>query len=424
MQELFERAREILSAEQICDRCLGRCFARLGTEFSNPERGRSLRVVLAMLRDRPVTTVEPEACSICRGVLHSVDEWAGRLAERLREYEFRTYLVGTRVPAKIEEAERALWERYKIPRDQTEPIKQEFNREVGKRLEGRLVTEGRRATVDFSHPEATVLIDLAREELDVRIRSLYIYGRYRKLARGSPQTKWPCRHCKGRGCSECGGTGKQYPESVEELIAVPVMEAAGGEGHTLHGAGREDIDALMLGSGRPFVLEIKAPRRRSLDLQALERAINERASGKVEVEGLRFVHRAAVEAVKTMEGKRKSYRTRVAFERPVSQSELDEALNDLIGEIRQRTPRRVSHRRADLERVRRVYEIHGRVTGEREAVIELVGEGGLYVKELISGDEGRTRPNLAGLLRTGARVTELDVTEIHGGLEDAPHPPD
>jgi tRNA pseudouridine synthase 10 len=74
----------------------------------------------------------------------------------------------------------------------------------------------------------------------------------------------------------------------------------------------------------------------------------------------------------------------------------------------------VSHRRADLERIRRVHEIDGRMTGEREAVIELTGEGGLYVKELVSGDEGRTQPNLSELLRTGARVTELDVTEIHG----------
>lgn len=417
-QELFDRAQEIISGEQICDRCLGRCFAYLGTGLSNPERGRSLRVALAMLRNLPVTVVEPNECSICRGVFSSVDEWAERIAERLKEYEFRTYLVGTRVPPDMEEAERALWERYKIPREQTEPIKREFNREVGKRLEGRRAAEGRQATVDFSHPEITVLIDLAREKLDVRIRSLYVYGRYRKLVRGIPQTKWPCRHCKGQGCSECGGTGKQYPESVEELIARPIMEAARGEGHALHGAGREDIDARMLGSGRPFVLEVKAPRKRSLDLKELERAVNGWAQGKVEVQGLKFVDRGAVEAVKTMEGKRKSYRARVAFERPVSQSELDEALKKLVGDIRQRTPRRVSHRRADLERVRRVYEIHGRMTGEREAVIELAGEGGLYVKELISGDEGRTKPNLAALLKTGARVTELDVTGIHGGLND------
>jgi len=34
----------------------------------------------------------------------------------------------------------------------------------------------------------------------------------------------------------------------------------------LHGMGREDVDARMLGRGRPFIIEIKEPRRRHFDL--------------------------------------------------------------------------------------------------------------------------------------------------------------
>jgi tRNA pseudouridine synthase 10 len=43
-------------------------------------------------------------------------------------------------------------------------------------------------------------------------------------------------------------------------------------------------------------------------------------------------------------------------------------------------------------------------------------EGGLYVKELISGDNDRTTPNLSGLLGVNAKVEELDVLEVGGGL--------
>ena len=48
-----------------------------------------------------------------------------------------------------------------------------------------------------------------------------------------------------------------YPTSVEEVLAAEVMKESGGSDHALHGMGREDVDARMLGRGRPFILEIK-----------------------------------------------------------------------------------------------------------------------------------------------------------------------
>jgi tRNA pseudouridine synthase 10 len=52
------------------------------------------------------------------------------------------------------------------------------------------------------------------------------------------------------------------------------------------------------------------------------------------------------------------------------------------------------------------------------ATVEIHGAGGLYVKELVSGDDGRTEPSLAGLLGVDARVTDLDVLAVEG--EDEP----
>ena len=69
----------------------------------------------------------------------------------------------------------------------------------------------------------------------------------------------------------CNLTGKMYPESVQELIGVHVLSASRGQDVIFHGAGREDVDARMSGNGRPFVLEIKSPHRREVDLQELER---------------------------------------------------------------------------------------------------------------------------------------------------------
>jgi tRNA pseudouridine synthase 10 len=65
-----------------------------------------------------------------------------------------------------------------------------------------------------------------------------------------------------------------------------------------------------------------------------------------------------------------------------------------------------------------VYDIEGDIDDERHATVELHGEGGLYVKELVSSDEGRTEPSLAGLLGVDAEVTALDVLNVQG--EDEP----
>ena len=52
------------------------------------------------------------------------------------------------------------------------------------------------------------------------------------------------------------------------------------------------------------------------------------------------------------------------------------------------------------------------LTDEGYAYIIVNCEGGLYVKELISGDEGRTNPSLSGLLGIPALVEDLDVINV------------
>ena len=115
----------------------------------------------------------------------------------------------------------------------------------------------------------------------------------------------------------------------------------------------------------------------------------------------------------------KTYRMDVAFDSAVDTDQFAAALDALDGAtIEQDTPQRVSHRRAAKTRIREVYDISGDLDSETTATVDVHGEGGLYVKELISSDEGRTEPSLAGELGVGAEVTALDVLEVEG--EDEP----
>ncbi|MGZ4921140.1 MAG: tRNA pseudouridine(54/55) synthase Pus10, partial [Halobacteriota archaeon] len=148
---------------------------------------------------------------------------------------------------------------------------------------------------------------------------------------------------------------------------------------------------------------------RNVELQALENAINTSQS-KVAVTGLKYTdHQAVVKIKNTISDK--VYRLKVIYEDPVDPKTLKAALRRLQGEIEQATPQRVAHRRADIKRHKKVYSAD--LKGD-EIIIRC--EGGLYVKELISGDDGRTVPNLSALIDTHAEVSELDVLDVDGGL--------
>jgi len=425
---VLDTARRAVETGPLCDPCLGRLFADRSFGLTNGERGRSLRVALALEDDAEIGDLEPDGeCWVCEGECDRSAEWAERAAHALGEYDFATYQTGTKVPPLLEENDELLREDVGLDPDAGELLKSEINREVGKRLGAKTDAE-----VDFERPDVLVVLDLATDELEVQVNSAFVYGRYRKLKRDIPQTKWPCNECGGTGqkrgtaCDGCGGSGYRYNESVEQLTAPVVTDAMDGDGAVFHGAGREDVDALMLGSGRPFVIEIETPRQRDIDTDELERAVNEFADGNVEVEGLRLATHEMVERVKGLDAS-KTYRMEVEFGERVTGDALADALADLEGAtIHQETPQRVTHRRADITRTREVYETSGELTDNpegtpetsRHATIDVHGEGGLYVKELVSGDDGRTEPSLTGLLGVDAVVTALDVVDVEG--EDEP----
>ena len=260
-----------------------------------------------------------------------------------------------------------------------------------------------------------ITIDALTLRVDVDVRPIFIYGRYRKLERGIPQTRWPCRACRGRGgdCENCQGTGLQYIESVQDLIGEPVRDSMEASDTSFHGMGREDIDVRCLGSGRPFVLEIKGPRIRDTDLDKLTEEINSRSSGKVEVNSLRWSHKKEVSRIKETRSE-KSYTIRFRVEEEPPADEISEAIGSLSGAtLEQETPKRVSHRRAAKTRKRKVTSISDVIVEGNEVQFSLRCEAGTYVKELVHSDEGRTVPSVREVIGMECEVLWLDVEDIH-----------
>ena len=407
--EINEIVPLILAYGGICDHCLGRFFGKRSHGLSNDERGSGLRIARAIAENQPYEKFTG-TCWVCNNFFSSVPAWADRVAEAVSGIEFSTFLVGCRVPPLIAENEEMVWSDLSLP--EPEPFKSEVNREVGKAVSSRT---GK--AVDFRNPDVVVILDLANSVVEVQVNSVFFYGRYQKFERGIPQTHWDCRACRGKGCEKCNFTGAQYLDSVEELIGRPVIELFDAENAVLHGAGREDIDARMIGTGRPFILEVVSPKRRTLDLAAVEAAVNRSADGRVSVAIQRWSERGEVETLKSNKAHKK-YRILVEVDGELSADEFAKALTALQGvTIHQRTPERVAHRRADKIRERRVLDIGYAGMQDGKFVVDVLGEAGLYIKELVSGDGGRTVPSLAGNLKRTARVTSLDVVQVEGARE-------
>ncbi len=396
-----ETVKEILK-KPTCNHCLGRQFGQVGTGTTNDQRGIKYRE-LAHKTYPEISLGEPKECYLCNNFFkNKIDVAAKNIVEKLKGIEFETFLVGSLIPSELAKREEELWERIGI--ENVEPLKSEVNREVGKKIE-------KLTKKKFSKENSDVIILLDVEKLSARIeiRSLLVYGSYSKLARGIPQTKWICSNCGGKGCIECKGEGKLYKTSVQEIIEKPFLKATKGKRSNFHGGGREDIDARNLGY-RPFVIEILKPLKRKIDLKKLEKQVNK--SKKVKVRGLKFSSREVVRKIKSQKID-KTYSAEVEFENEIDRKKL-KLLKSIEGtKIRQQTPTRVVHRRADKLRLRYVRKISHKIVGKKKIILKITGESGLYIKELIHGDNGRTKPSVAEILDNKVKKISLDVIKIH-----------
>lgn len=245
---------------------------------------------------------------------------------------------------------------------------------------------------------------------------VYLEGRYKKLSRDLPQTVFFCPDCKGhprrrKKCARCEGFGKLTRDSVQELIGWVAGKAFLTRKHRFHGAGREDVDVRMLGRGRPFVFELIDPKVFEVDLAALEAEINRRNAGRLELEGLHWTEKARIAVLKETPHA-KEYGARVALGAPVAPERLAELVGQRF-EITQHTPDRVAHRRADKDRLRWI-KFLALAQGAEPLQLELrlATQHGTYVKEVLSGEEGKTTPSLASLLGVPCKCLELDVLAI------------
>ena len=360
--------RLLLKNYSLCARCLNRQFGK-----KSEKRMRS--------------KVNENACVLCKGIFLRIGEIGKRIIDKLEKTEgIKTFLIGTKILNGTEVVQEKIWEH--IILQNAESIKAELNREIGKFIE-------RNSKYKFEpmNPDIKIIYDIKNDNNIFEIAPIFIFGKYKKLKRMIRQTKkvW----------------GKE--ESVEGLIEPFFLKETNGGKIKFHGAGREDIDALMLGSGRPFIIEIKEPKKRRINLKELQREINKNQEGKIELNNLKFVDKGAIEVIKRARFD-KTYSAIVKTKKSMIKEDLKQ-IKPLV--IFQKTPTRVLKRRADLIRKRKIKRIDAKLIDKHHIKLTLTTEAGTYIKEFISGDGSRTKPNISDIIGTEAKCIELNVLRIH-----------
>jgi len=419
--ELLDKALKALSNYPLCDRCLGRLFAKYGLRLSNPERGRALKVLLAMsihkelgsgsdvlskedlvriaenggspisdLVQHYVGPVNLRKCYICGSKLDALlSELTVKCLNLLKGREFKSLLIGVEKNSTYEESEREVVLTLSI--DSWESIRREVKREVGKRLQ--LITG---VEPGFKEPDVLLVLNLDTKEVRVRSSQIFLKGYYLKLGRNISQRWWYSKN-----------GGLRYKASVEG-VAEKLASVFSSDGILIHAAGREDSDARMLGSGRPLIIEVINPRKKSFELERVNEVLRD---DWVKIKILTTTSSGELEEVKKAR-KPKVYRVVAYVPEGLEEEDLKRVENGLSNAVVfQRTPKRILKRKKDVLRKRAVHKLIARMLSKNLMELIVVCESGLYVKEVVTGDEGRTNPSVSSLLGKESLPVFLDVLE-------------
>ena len=354
-----------LQTYRLCEKCA----ERQGAEFARFE------------------IVKGRECFVCQGMMDTTTKVAEVAVRRARLYQFRTFTVGVSVPEGIQEREDELRSELKLKGKETIKIQ-------AARLVASQVSNTLRKRIDRQKPDLTLLADFEAGDVSVTARPVFYYGRYTKPT-GISQRRSFCEQCRGAGCKKCLNTGFERKPSVEGALRAKLASFSGSQKMTLTWLGSEDKESRVYPPGRPFVAEVKNPRRRSFPNKfgaRLGGGLVSVSSGRtllskpIRLPAFRFVTRiratagSRVSAEELAELKSRFRRAVVRFERP--------------------------HNRPTLKTV---YKASAKAKG-RNLVIEAELDGGLPVKRFVSGE--LVSPSVSEVLKTEVGCRSFDICGV------------
>jgi len=339
--------------------------------------------------------------------MHSRDSIIQRIRETLNDdYQFDTFLIGATLPANLFEKEDQIRARFKIRG--RENIKSQLIRDLRKKF-----SEVTKKRIDILHPDLTINLQFQKNtslEINTKMRPLIMLGRYIKKNRGIPQRSGGEHNSGNEVCiqSKPYHIVSQTPRqasvirtledaSIQSIISKEILRITKGEALKFSWIGSEDENSLVLGSGRPFFVQIRNPKTIHLNQKTLH---FQEYGLFVNIE--EFFERLPEQPVQFIA------KTRIVIQasRQIGKEgglKIKSLANSIVVFQNQKNKSRSS--------AKRIYSIDIVKINNKIFELDVIADGGLAIKQFVEGRE-YISPNISAVANLQCKCLLFDILDI------------
>ena len=376
-EKVIEESRLIHKDYSLCDYCLGRLFSKKLSLSSNKLLGKKIH--------QKLPAKKPVKCYVCKNLLDDLEFSYKKIIESTNDYQFSSFLIGVVLKPSVVDRDDFIRSKFKLRG--IDSVKSDISRELAKKF-----SKATKSLIDYRHPELTIIVNFKKDSIELRSKSITLYGRYAKNSRNLPQKQKPCERCMGSGCLECNYHGISDFNSVEGRISEFLYDKFCAKQVKITWIGGEDQSSLVVGNGRPFFVQILNPHKRKL------RFFKKISLQEVTLFGLTQVESIPKEPLKF----RSKIELFIKTENKI-QADVLKKLNDI-----KNSPVAVYENSKRNEKL--IHSIQYQKTKPNSFTLVIEVDGGLPIKKFV--DSETVFPNLSDLLETKCVCEEFDFHEI------------
>lgn len=395
---------EIKKRYNLCIYCLYRQFA--------PTRSRPYRKINAAKNS-------PNSCYICQGLMSQLDSIIKKICDyvQAKGYEYESFLLGASLPSALFEREDSIRAKFKLRGK--ENIKKHFLDELRKKYQK---ITGKRP--EHIAPDITINVVIANRviekgndghnmqnndnnnDIDSRNTSqttvfaksspIFLSGRYVKTIRGISQKKDKCQKCSGSGCATCKYMGASQSNSVESIVGDRLLDITKADAAKFSWLGGEDKDSLVLGNGRPFLVQILNPKVRYLEKELI-----------ISENGICAVLKQRSPRVSSQLPSHFTTKIEITIH---AENDLPDESLAILSNVLENSE--VSYKAKSKVVKKKIYSLKAEKILEKTFVLTMIADGGLFIKQFVGGQD-YIEPSISKIIGMKCECVAFDILDIN-----------
>ena len=374
--KVLEDAQLVQKDFSLCDSCLGRLFVKRLSLSSNQLLGKKIHKKIPKKKSK---------CYICKDLIDNLDSFNSQISEKIKDFQFKTFLVGAILKPSIIERDDLIRSKYHLKG--IDSVKTDISRQLAKKL-----SKKTKSKIDHLKPELTITVNFKNNSIELYSKAVILAGRYTKNSRDLPQKQQPCKDCKGKGCLQCNFHGITDFDSVEGKISKFLFEKFSAKQVKITWIGGEDKTSLVKGRGRPFFAQIINPSKRKI-----------RFPKKIELEEISISGLKQISSIPKTPLKFRSKIELFIETEDEPSSESLKKLNDLKNS-------QIAIYEESKRIEKSIYSLKYTKISSNSFKIQLIVDGGVPIKKFVDGEI--VFPNLSDLLETKCICKKFDFDDI------------